>query len=182
MKYFIKEGMSAVATHGSHWIKNTSMKRIKELARATGAEEEVIVKEIEGFLGKLRSAGGGRRDSISNLSQLKSPMKSVYNEESRAKALIADGKNADAVYKDMLPFTTAEYHGKNLKYVININRPKHQIASGVKKGPREFFMVSPQAKFYGGKGKAGANPNGYQDSIDITDDLNAAFSEVKKGR
>ena len=174
--------MSATSLKGADWIKNTSIGRIKKLSRATGASEEVIAKEIDSFVSNLRSAGAGQRDSISNLPQLKSPMKKVYTEESRAKALIDSGSNPDAVFKDMRTFTTGEYHGKNLKFIINLNRPKNQIVSGVKKGPREAFMVSPQAKFYGGKGKDGKNPYGYQDSIDITDDLNTAFSEVKKGR
>ncbi len=182
MKYFIKTGMSAVATHGSHWQKNISIGRIKQLARDTGTSEEVISKEITDFISKFRRAGKGPNDSISNLPQLKGPMKSIYNEESRAKALISGGSKPDTVYKEMLPYTVAEYHGKNLKFLMNLNRPKNQLVSGVKKGPREAFMFSPQARHYGAKGKGGKDLYGFQDSIDITVDLNAAFSEVKKGR
>jgi len=179
MKYFTKEAMSAVYAGSGHWLKNTSPRRIKELARVTNVGEVEIAKEIGSFVGNLRRAGKGRHDSISNLPQLKNTMKSVYREEGRARDLIASGSDSGKVFKEMRPYTTAEYEGKNLKFIMNLNRPEKQLTAG-KKGPRNFFMVSPQAKHYGGAGKGGTNPYGYQDSFDITDELNKAFSEVKK--
>jgi len=149
------------------------------MSRQTGVSVKDLTKEIDGVITNMRALGKGPMDSISNLPQLKNPLNKVRTEELRAGALINSGESSKTVFKDMLPYTTAEYHGKNLKYAMNLNRAEGQIGK-VKKGPRSFYMFTAQPKHWGARGKGGKQEHGFQDSIDITSELDAAFDTIKK--